>query len=356
MPTPTPTPTPLNEPNRVADPSFPCPRGASPCPRRATTTRVRAVLSGGGYRAMLFHVGVLWRLNEAGYLAKLDRVSSVSGGSITAACSACTGTTSTSTPRCRPSRFQELVVAPLRRTSRARRSTPAPSSAGCFCRGTSRTSRAAYRKHCSGDAPCRTCPTSRASSSTPRTSSRVRSAGSPSPTSATTGSGGSTNPTLQLAAAVAASSAFPPVLSPARARVRAKAVSSAAQEDLHRQPFTTRRRAHRRRRLRQHGARDGVEALPTRSWSATAAARCSRRRTRSATGPGTRSACYDLIDNQVRSLRKRQVVDAFDAGERKGAYWGIRTNIADYQLAERAAVPVRADDRAGANADAARSG
>src|SRR5688572_3337564 len=42
-------------------------------------------LSGGGYRAMLFHVGVLWRLDEAGYLPKLDRISSVSGGSITAA-------------------------------------------------------------------------------------------------------------------------------------------------------------------------------------------------------------------------------------------------------------------------------
>jgi NTE family protein len=41
-------------------------------------------LSGGGYRAMLFHLGVLWRLNEAGVLPKLDRVSSVSGGSITA--------------------------------------------------------------------------------------------------------------------------------------------------------------------------------------------------------------------------------------------------------------------------------
>src|SRR6266850_130273 len=41
-------------------------------------------LSGGGYRAMLFHVGAFWRLNEFGYLPKLDRISSVSGGSITA--------------------------------------------------------------------------------------------------------------------------------------------------------------------------------------------------------------------------------------------------------------------------------
>src|ERR1700754_4380427 len=41
-------------------------------------------LSGGGYRAMLFHLGTLWRLNELGYLPKIDRISSVSGGSITA--------------------------------------------------------------------------------------------------------------------------------------------------------------------------------------------------------------------------------------------------------------------------------
>ena len=42
-------------------------------------------LSGGGYRAMVFHLGALWRLNEAGLLRKLNRISSVSGGSITSA-------------------------------------------------------------------------------------------------------------------------------------------------------------------------------------------------------------------------------------------------------------------------------
>lgn len=41
-------------------------------------------LSGGGYRAMLFHLGSLWRLNEAGWLPRLTRVASVSGGSIAA--------------------------------------------------------------------------------------------------------------------------------------------------------------------------------------------------------------------------------------------------------------------------------
>ena len=41
-------------------------------------------LSGGGYRAMLFHLGALWRLYEAGLLRGVKRISSVSGGSITA--------------------------------------------------------------------------------------------------------------------------------------------------------------------------------------------------------------------------------------------------------------------------------
>ena len=41
-------------------------------------------LSGGGYRASLFSLGSLWRLNEAGLLPKIDRITSVSGGSILA--------------------------------------------------------------------------------------------------------------------------------------------------------------------------------------------------------------------------------------------------------------------------------
>jgi NTE family protein len=42
-------------------------------------------LSGGGYRATLFHLGVLRRLNELNILGKLRTISSVSGGSIAAA-------------------------------------------------------------------------------------------------------------------------------------------------------------------------------------------------------------------------------------------------------------------------------
>src|SRR3546814_4639377 len=60
-------------------------------------TGIGLCLSGGGYRAMLFHAGVLLRATELGYLGNtertgkhgqlgaLQRVSSVSGVSITAA-------------------------------------------------------------------------------------------------------------------------------------------------------------------------------------------------------------------------------------------------------------------------------
>ena len=41
-------------------------------------------LSGGGFRAMLFHAGSLLRLNELGLLSRLDRISGVSGGSLAA--------------------------------------------------------------------------------------------------------------------------------------------------------------------------------------------------------------------------------------------------------------------------------
>src|SRR2546425_9774858 len=39
-------------------------------------------LSGGGFRAALFHLGAIRRLNEVGFLSKVDTFSSVSGGSI----------------------------------------------------------------------------------------------------------------------------------------------------------------------------------------------------------------------------------------------------------------------------------
>src|SRR6476660_9412100 len=72
----------------MPDPSVPS--ASSPVSLIATDTGkpprpgIALCLSGGGYRAMLFHLGTLWRLNEVGLLKSLVRISSVSGGSITA--------------------------------------------------------------------------------------------------------------------------------------------------------------------------------------------------------------------------------------------------------------------------------
>src|SRR5208283_2940969 len=52
-----------------------------PSPQRIPNS-IGLSLSGGGFRATLFHLGVIRRLHEFGILAKLTTVSSVSGGSI----------------------------------------------------------------------------------------------------------------------------------------------------------------------------------------------------------------------------------------------------------------------------------
>lgn len=63
--------------------------GAPPLPDEATSARERAgvalCLSGGGFRAALFHLGALRRLNELGVLSRVDTISAVSGGSLIAA-------------------------------------------------------------------------------------------------------------------------------------------------------------------------------------------------------------------------------------------------------------------------------
>src|SRR5437762_9214975 len=47
-----------------------------------TNAGLALCLSGGGFRATLFHLGAVRRLNECGMLAQLDVITSVSGGSI----------------------------------------------------------------------------------------------------------------------------------------------------------------------------------------------------------------------------------------------------------------------------------
>lgn len=93
-------------------------------------------LSGGGFRAALFHLGALRRLDELGILGSLRTVSAVSGGSMVAAMltdprldwpTGGAGTTDSAVPGAggRVGGFEELVAEPVRRLTSRDVRTPA---------------------------------------------------------------------------------------------------------------------------------------------------------------------------------------------------------------------------------------
>ena len=60
-------------------------RDVSQIQTRSTKPRIGLALSGGGFRASIFHLGVIRRLEELGIMPEISVISSVSGGSIVAA-------------------------------------------------------------------------------------------------------------------------------------------------------------------------------------------------------------------------------------------------------------------------------
>src|SRR5689334_24361521 len=83
-------------------------------PNREPEQGIGLCLSGGGYRAMVFHLGALWRLYEASLLNQVKRISSVSGGSITAAVLALKWNKLSFNPARLQADFVPEVVAPVR--------------------------------------------------------------------------------------------------------------------------------------------------------------------------------------------------------------------------------------------------
>jgi len=82
-------------------------------PEADLRSRVGLSLSGGGYKACTFHMGSLLRLYEMGLLHKIDRVSSVSGGSIAAAWLALQWRKLHFEPSGAPANFHEVIFKPL---------------------------------------------------------------------------------------------------------------------------------------------------------------------------------------------------------------------------------------------------
>ena len=292
---------------------------------------VALCLSGGGYRAMLFHVGALWRLNELGFLPKLDRVSSVSGGSITAAALGRRWGRLQFDGGGVARAFAAEVVAPLRRL--ASTTIDSKSIIGGILqprRTVAEKVAQAYRKHLFDGETLQHLPDRPRfviNATNVQTGSLWRFS---KPYMADYRVGMYPAPQVELAVAVGASSAFPPVLSPVRLSVDANGFAADGRGELFRPPFTT------NPVLTDGGVYDNL-GLET-AWKRYETVLVSDGGGQMQPEGNVHSdwarhalRVNGLIDNQVRSLRKRQTIAAFLNKERKGVYWGIRTDIANYE-------------------------
>jgi NTE family protein len=288
-------------------------------------------LSGGGYRAMLFHVGALWRLNELGYLPKLSRVSSVSGGSITAGLLGLRWNRLGFRPSGKAARFVDEIVMPIRSLAG---STIDVSNivVAIFTPGSIADKVAkSYHDHLFGDATLQDLPDS------PRFVINATSVQSGAlwrfskPFMADWRVGLIRDPTVALATAVAASSAFPPVLSPMRLDLADYVFEPNSGADLAIEPYT------KEAVLTDGGVYDnlGLETV----WKNYKTVLVSdggghMRAEADPHGDWARHALRvnDLIDNQVRNLRQRQLIDSFNTRERAGTYWALRSNLAKNYL------------------------
>ena len=302
----------------------------------APTGGVGLCLSGGGYRAMLFHVGALWRLVEADKLREITRISSVSGGSITA------GVLALAWPDLAAGggvgAFKAKVVEPLRNLANHtidERSVLGgiflPGTIGSYVAG-------AYAKHLFGDKTLQDLPpdpyfvfnATNLETGTPFRFSRTE--------AADYRVGRIANPKIRIADAVAASSAFPPVLSPFILDVHPDDFEPRSGSEIADNAFRN------ELSLSDGGVYDnlGLEQI----WKHCHTVLVSDGGGRLADDPSppgdwARQALrvMEVIDHQVRNLRKRQVVGSLASGKRLGSYWGIRTDIADYKLADAMPAP-----------------
>jgi NTE family protein len=309
---------------------------------RAPIDGIALCLSGGGYRAMMFHTGALWRLNELGYLPRLARISSVSGGSIIAGLLGLKWTRLAFGTQGTSALFESEIVQPIRALA-SRTIDEGAILGGILLPGTiSDKVTDAYRTHLFGGATLQDLPPDPPrfviNATSVQTGALFRFSR---PFAADYRVGTIPNPTTELAVAVAASSAYPPVLSPLKIELDPGAWAPASglpSEDLHQEPYLS------EVVLSDGGVYDNL-GLET-AWKNYKTILVSNGGGKMEPNPDPPSdwarhglRINEIIDNQVRSLRVRQVIGAYEAGERTGAYWGIRTSIDDYQLRDALPAP-----------------
>jgi len=147
------------------------------------------------------------------------------------------------------------------------------------------------------------------------------------------------DPDFRLATAVAASSAFPPFLSPVRLRIPVGSFDTTTDGGLQHRPYDS------NIVLTDGGVYDNL-GLET-AWKRydTILVSDGGGITPDDPAPKTNWACQayrvlNLFDNQVGSLRKRQLIASFQLNQRRGSYCGIRTDISNYSAPDKQHCPV----------------
>jgi NTE family protein len=294
---------------------------------------VALCLSGGGYRAMLFHLGALTRLNELGYLPKLDRVSSVSGGSITNGVLARNWAAIDFDGSGVARGFDTAVAAPLHALA-GRTIDVSAGLRGIALPGSIADSLArSYRRHLLGETTLQDLP------DRPRFVFNATNLQSgvlwrfSKPYMWDYRVGKIDHPTQRLAVAVAASSAFPPFLSPLTLRLDADSYVPGTGKDLQQSEYMT------RPVLTDGGVYDnlGLETAWKRYQTILVSDGGGHFSANSGRWPNwavQARRVLGVIDSQVRALRKRQVIGGFRANQREGAYWSIWSELTDFPLSD----------------------
>jgi NTE family protein len=282
-------------------------------------------LSGGGYRAMLFHTGALWRLNELGWLPKINTVSSVSGGSIAA------GLLAHTWPKLKFSggvagNFADEFVEPIRKLAGTRIDAPA------VLRGMLKPWRSVgeeladeYRKHLFGD--------TRLDELDPTGPHFVFTA-----TNLQDGSlwwffrQAGPNGRIPLATAVAASSAFPPIMSPV-------VIPDPLAGDSGKKIV-----------LSDAGVYDNLGLDPVEGQCQTVLVSDAGKRMKKSDNvkrnwPSQLLRVLDIIDNQVRELRTGALLKSYVDKDFAGTYWGSYSDISHFELPDALSAPVERTQR-----------
>ncbi|WP_410601611.1 patatin-like phospholipase family protein [Amycolatopsis sp. lyj-90] len=281
---------------------------------------VGLALSGGGYRAMLFHTGALWRLNELGWLSKISTFSSVSGGSIAAGVLA-HAWSDLKFENGAANNFYDEVVAPVRNLARTRLDIPVTLRAMAIpWRSAGEELARVYAKHLFGDCCLED----------------LDPAGPQFVFTATNLQDGALwwffrqhgpHGNIPLATAVAASSAFPPMLSPV---VIHDPLSADAGKKIV---------------LSDAGVYDNLGLDPVEGQCATvlvsdAGKRMKVKQKVPSDWGRQLLRVLDVIDNQVRELRRGALLKSYVEKDFAGTYWGTYVDLENFELADSLAAPV----------------